>query len=339
MSNRHPSDWIGARIGNYTIQELVGEGTFSFVFKSLDRLTQSDRAIKVPKEEAANPEFTRDSHPVGSLMPAEPVPTQVFVKRTDRYSPQEASPFSIHKIQIARTRSVSEQGLVSIDDYSLERDRVFSVMPLISGKTFRQYMRSGPVPVAVLRNLALTLQRLNNNQDFGYHGDVKPENMVVTNSGVILVDCGFFGATEYGEQEEDERKSLIVTTPRYYPHLKADDLLAFGLVLWEVACRKPLLTGVSYSRDFNLKKVTDDLLDLVHKEEGLGNFHFSQIIKTESPSSNRGGLPKIVENMLLKAVRLSFLENGKLDVSPGYDSFEELADDLRLVSQEGIHYL
>lgn len=338
MSNRHPSDWIGARIGNYTIQELVGEGTFSFVFKSLDRLTQSERAIKVPKEEAANPEFTRDSHPAGTMAPHEPVPTQVFVKKPDRYSPQEASPYSIHKIQIARTRSVSEQGLVSIDDYSLEKDRVFSVMPLIAGKTFRQYMRSGPVPVAVLRNLALTLQRLNNNQEFGYHGDVKPENMVVTNSGVILVDCGFFGATEYGDTEDD-RKSLIVTTPRYYPHLKADDLLAFGLILWEVACRKPLLTGVSYSRDFDLKKASDDLLELVHKEENLGNFHFSQIIKTEKPTQLRGGLPLMVEKILLRAVRLIFTEDDKLDVSPGYDSFEEIADDLRLISQEGIHYL
>ena len=338
MSNRHPSDWIGARIGNYTIQELVGEGTFSFVFKSLDRLTQTERAIKVPKEEAANPEFTRDSHPVGTMAAHEPVPTQVFVKKPDRYSPQEASPYSIHKIQIARTRSVSEQGLVSIDDYSLEKDRVFSVMPLIAGKTFRQYMRSGPVPVAVLRNLALTLQRLNNNQEFGYHGDVKPENMVVTNSGVILVDCGFFGATEYGDTEDD-RKSLIVTTPRYYPHLKADDLLAFGLILWEVACRKPLLTGVSYSRDFDLKRVTEELLDVVHKEENLGNFHFSQIIKTEKPSQLRGGLPAIVEHILLRAVRLNFTDDDKLDLSPGYDSFEEIADDLRLISQEGIHYL
>ncbi len=338
MSNRHPSDWIGARIGNYTIQELVGEGTFSFVFKSLDRLTQSERAIKVPKEEAANPEFTRDSHPVGTMAPHEPVPTQVFVKKPDRYSVQEASPYSIHKIQIARTRSVSEQGLVSIDDYSLEKDRVFSVMPLIAGKTFRQYMRSGPVPVAVLRNLALTLQRLNNNQEFGYHGDVKPENMVVTNSGVILVDCGFFGATEYGETD-DERKSLIVTTPRYYPHLKADDLLAFGLLLWEVACRKPLLNGVSYSRDFDLKRVTDDLLDIVHKEEDLGNFHFSQIINTEKPTSSRGGLPEIIEHILMRAVRLCFTDDGKLDAAPGYDSFEEIADDLRLISQEGIHYL
>jgi hypothetical protein len=173
---------------------------------------------------------------------------------------------------------------------------------------------------------------------FGYHGDVKPENMIVTGSGVILVDCGYFGSVHVGDKA-DPQKTLIVTTPRYYPRLLPDDLLAFGLLLWEAAMRKPLLEGVAYSGDFDADGVADRLFDIVSEEEAIGNFNFSGILGVVKPSDLREGLPDIVEKTLLKSVRLQFNENGVADIDEGYESFEEIADDLKKMTQAGIHYL
>lgn len=326
-SDQYVDDLIGRQIGGYTLQELVGEGTFSHVFRAVDKLGQNERAIKIPRRFATlrNDRF-------------EFVPTQVFIRRAQRFSPQEASPIHILRIQIARTRSVIDQGLVRVEDYSFDGEQSFCRMPYLAGRTFREYMRSGPVPIAVLRNLALTLSRLNHMESFGYHGDVKPENMVVTNSGVILVDCGYFGNVHVGDRA-DPRKTLIVTTPRYYPRLVPDDLLAFGLILWETALRKPLIDGVAYSGDFEAGLVSDRLLNIVSEEESLGNFNFSGILAAERPINLQEGMPPKVDALLLKSVRLKFKEDGILDIDEGYESFEELADDLKKLTQDGIHYL
>ncbi|MCA9803559.1 MAG: hypothetical protein KC777_16420 [Cyanobacteria bacterium HKST-UBA02] len=328
MSDRSVEDWIGAQYGDYTIQELVGEGTFSMVFRAVDRFGGQERALKIPRPYISARE-----------KPDEFIPTQVFIQRADRYSPQEASPVHIQKIQVARTKAVNDRGLVSVDRYSFEKDKAFTRMPLLSGKTYRQYMRAGPVPITLLRNIASTLERLSNNEEFGYHGDVKPENMIVTTDGVILVDCGYFGSIEMDEDEIYEQKALIVTTPRYYPHLKADDLLAFGLILWETALRQPLLSSVAYSRDFELDEVAEELVESVHQEESLGNFHFSQILDAAPPSDFRPGIPSRVEEFLLKGVRLKFRDDNILDVVEGFESFEELDVELGNLIRSGIHYL
>ncbi|MCB9471138.1 MAG: hypothetical protein H6677_22885 [Candidatus Obscuribacterales bacterium] len=329
MSNQYLNDLIGTQIGEYTIQELVGEGTFSLVFRAVDKLGRNTRAIKIPRSFTAAPPRSDDS-----------VPTQVFIKRQDRYSPQEASPIHIQKIQVARTRTVKDRGLVSVTDYSFdEASKSYIAMPLITGTAFRQYMQGGPVSIDLLHNLALTLDRLSQNDEFGYHGDVKPENMIVTEEGVVLVDCGYFGSIEPESTPDNDKKTLIVTTPRYYPHLIADDLLAFGLLLWESACRKPLLGKVSYSKDHDISKVGDELLSVVYEEEALGNFHFSRIVKAKRPSEYRPGMPEVMEEVLLKSVRLCFDREGVLDFDEGYESFEEIAYDLSSLIEQGIYYL
>ncbi len=327
MSNQYVNDLIGTQFGDFTLQELVGEGTFSHVFRAADR-HKNDKAVKVPRPFSSG----RDER-------FEFLPTQVFIKRGQRFTPQEASPVHILRIQVARTKAVIDQGMVRIEDYSFDGESSHCRMPYLAGRTFREYMRSGPVPITVLRNLALTLSRLNNMDNFGYHGDVKPENMIVTNNGVILVDCGYFGNVHVGEPLHDAQKTLIVTTPRYYPRLLPDDLLAFGLIIWEAAMRTPLIEGVSYSGDYDSELVSDRLNDIVAEEEALGNFNFTGVLGAEKPSAVREGLPPVVDNLLLKAVRLKFNEDNLLDIDEGFESFEDLADELKKLSQSGIHYL
>lgn len=328
MSNQYLDDLIGTQVGEYTIQELVGEGTFSIVFRAVDKLGKNEKAIKIPRA------FTKESNQGGTI-----VPTQVFIKRQDRYSPQEASPIHIQKIQVARTRSVNDRGLVSIEDYSFEESgESYISMPLIQGDTFRKYLKSGPIPLNVFLDISETLDRLSRTDDFAYHGDVKPDNMIVTENGVMLVDCGYFGSIEPESSPENEHKTLIVTTPRYYPHLIADDLLAFGLILWEAACRMPLLQKVSYSKDHELENVSEDLLSQVYEEEALGNFHFSQVVQAKRPSELRPGIPKELEELLMKSVRLKF-DKEKLDSEEGFESFEEFSDSINALIKQGIHYV
>ena len=151
--------------------------------------------------------------------------------------------------------------------------------------------------------------------------------------------CGYFGSIQPDSDPENEQKTLIVTTPRYYPHLIADDLLAFGFIMWEAACREPLLKKVSYSKDHDLAKVSEQLLSRVYEEESLGNFHFTQIVNAKHPSKIRPGLPKEIGEFLLKAVGLTFTDDEKLDSQEGFESFEDLSDALVKLIDGGFHYI
>jgi serine/threonine protein kinase len=77
-----------------------------------------------------------------------------------------------------------------------------------------------------------SLQRLARSGQLDYHGDLKPENLIVKPSGsVIMIDPAM---------RCDER-NVITTTPHYNPLLLRDskaDVMAIGVMLYEI------LTGV-----------------------------------------------------------------------------------------------
>ena len=55
MSNQYLDDLIGTQVGDYTIQELIGEGTFSMVYRGVDKLGKNVKAIKIPRAYTKDP--------------------------------------------------------------------------------------------------------------------------------------------------------------------------------------------------------------------------------------------------------------------------------------------
>jgi serine/threonine protein kinase len=102
--------------------------------------------------------------------------------------------------------------------------------------TLRETMNQGAATLQHVQSLLINIACL---EEFRLrHGDIKPENILLSNGQLWLIDCGFFGeiVTSSGVKEE-----VAFTTPAYYPWLEANDLWAVGAILWEIVTgRHPL---------------------------------------------------------------------------------------------------
>jgi serine/threonine protein kinase len=184
--------------------------------------------------------------------------------------------------------------------------------------------------------LAEALQRLSKDPKFKHHGDVKPENIVVTKSGIKLIDPGHFGPLDCAEGNLNR---CVVTTPAYYPLLTPDDLFAMGIILWEIACRSHPMDGVAYSGAIDKSNLGQGLVDWVRGRELVGQYYLSPILGVRRPSDLRSDMPGALENVLLKALRLRINPDNKFDKDAGFASLADLASALRNVIAEGVRQL
>jgi len=201
-------------------------------------------------------------------------------------------------------------------------------------------MNAGPVPTEILIDLALCLDRLANTENFRFHGDLKPENIMVTPSGVVLVDPGYFGAIEvFKSNTKQLLTNCAITSTRYYPYLVPDDLFALGLISWEIACRQHPLAEKAVVSQFDRHKISHDFLELVQKEEDEGRFFLSSILGIRRPTELRPGIPFEVEEFLLKCLRINFDADGKLRLAKGFHTVAEYAAALSGLARKNIRYL
>lgn len=208
------SPWLGRRLGRYQLEELLGEGGFSQVFRGVHQDGHAQLAFKIALQRGkSRPDHyaaTMAGHP-GAWGEALPEPAWLVAE------------------QASRLMAVHDPGLVHVEELVVRDDLSYYAMELLEGPSLRSLMRRGRVPLSALLRTARTLQRLSRNSAFPYHGDLKPDNILVSPGGVHLLDPGYFGPDRY------------VTTPAYYPRMQPDDLAAFAIILWEIAAgRHPL---------------------------------------------------------------------------------------------------
>src|SRR5262249_33610081 len=147
-------------------------------------------------------------------------------------------------IQCKKFQQSADPSLPQIDKFVTDKDTGYCRMELLEGPTLREAMTAGPVAISLLLELVRIMQRLSENPNFEYHGDLKPENIIITASGLKIIDPGHFGPLDC---REGHLGRCIITTPAYYPLLIPDDLFALGIILWEIACRRHPLDGTSFS--------------------------------------------------------------------------------------------
>ncbi|HET9078334.1 MAG TPA: serine/threonine-protein kinase [Acidimicrobiales bacterium] len=148
---------------------------------------------------------------------------------------------------------LSHPHVVAVYD-SGETDGVpFIVMERLPGQTLHDRLRSGPLPVAEVRTMAIqVLGALQAAHDAGIlHRDIKPGNvMVAAGGGWKVGDFGIAKALEV-DQQDLTATGLLIGTPAYLaperffgsPATVASDLYAAAVVLYEVlAGRKPFHT-------------------------------------------------------------------------------------------------
>jgi serine/threonine protein kinase len=229
----------GEYLGTYRVREFLARGGFALVYLATDSKGELV-ALKIGDIAGGGRYVTRfldvtnERRPEGLSPDETPAEAVFFRKEGARVDFLDA-----HEID-AMVRCESElladarhQNLVGVRETFVHDGRTVSVMDYVRGKTLREKIRAlEGIRLNWFLNVVRALQKLAKSGELAYHGDLKPENLIVKPSGsVIMIDPAM---------RCDER-NIITTTPHYNPLLLRDqkaDVMGIGVMLYEI------LTGV-----------------------------------------------------------------------------------------------
>jgi len=211
--------------GRFVLEERVGSGGMSTVYKALDRrkLEADDRnpyvAVKV-----LNVEFR--SHPQ----------SLIALQR-----------------EAKKSQSLAHPNIVRVYDFDRDGDTVYMTMEYLSGKSLAQIFRardfkgmSQEAAMPILEQIAAALKFAHDNCIV--HADFKPANVIITDSGQVkVIDFGIARAFQRPDQVDMEATrfdpgSLGALTPTYaspemLEHQEVDprdDIYALGCITYEM---------------------------------------------------------------------------------------------------------
>ncbi|HNX29012.1 MAG TPA: protein kinase [Syntrophomonadaceae bacterium] len=239
----------------YEILEIIGEGGMAIVYKARDITLDRVVAIKVLKDE-----FDNDPS---------------FVER--------------FKIEALAAAKLSHPNIVNIYDVGQQNNKHYIVMEYVEGKTLQETISSqGLMPVTKAVDIAAMIcDGLQAAHEKGIiHRDVKPHNILITNSGIVKV-------ADFGIAQAISKKTLtfnghIVGTVHYIAPEQAKgetvtpatDIYSLGCVLYE------MLTGIV---PFDAESPLTVVLKHIHDEPVL-------------PRSKNPAIPAGLENVILKSL-------------------------------------
>jgi serine/threonine protein kinase len=221
----------GTRVGPYEILAPLGAGGMGEVYRARDGKLGRDVAVKIlPPEVAGDPE------------------------RRKRFE-QEARAAS----------SLNHPSIVPVYDVGTADSVHYIAMELVAGRSLRELVSSGPLPVKKLLDLAIeTADGLAKAHAAGIvHRDLKPENLIVTPEGhVKVLDFGLAKLAEGSARDIREEPTLakvqtragqIMGTAGYMSPEQASgqavdfrsDQFSFGAMLYEMASGRRAFQGKS----------------------------------------------------------------------------------------------
>jgi serine/threonine protein kinase len=255
------SNLINQSLGRYHILEQLGEGGMAIVYKAYDTRLERDVAVKVIRTEKLTIET------MGKTL-----------KRFEREAKALAK--------------LTHPNIVPITDYGEHEDKPYLVMPHLPGGTLKQLLKGKPMPWEDAVRLLIPIARALHyaHQQGIIHRDVKPSNILITQSGEpMLTDFGIakilidtdetadltgtgmgVGTPEYMSPEQFQGKGVDART----------DIYSLGVLLYEIVTgRKPYQADTPAA--VLIKQATDPL---------------------PRPKGFIPDLPDTVERILLKAL-------------------------------------
>ena len=164
----------------YIVGSALGEGGFGITYIGKNKLLDMKVAIK---EYFPNGFVRRDSSVSTTVTGFTADGKEVFAKGKERFL-SEAQTLG---------RFSNEEGIVSVYDFFEENDTAYIVMEYLEGQTLKSYLESkGKLsPEETLALLTPTMRTLEKVHKAGLiHRDVSPDNVMLTNGKVKLLDFG-----------------------------------------------------------------------------------------------------------------------------------------------------
>ena len=221
----------GSRLGPYEIVAPIGAGGMGEVYKARDTRLERTVAIKVlPAHLSASPEsrqrFEREAKTISQL---------------------------------------SHPHICALHDVGREGETEYLVMEYLEGETLAERLLKGPLPLEQTLRFGMQIaDALDKAHRQGIvHRDLKPGNVMLTKSGVKLLDFGLAKAVEPAKPQSSltalptqhalTQEGTILGTfqymaPEQLEGREADartDIFAFGSVLYEMATGKKAFSGAT----------------------------------------------------------------------------------------------
>jgi eukaryotic-like serine/threonine-protein kinase len=207
--------------GRYELEELVGTGGMSSVFKARDTLLERHVALKI-----LHPHFTEDEQ---------------YVERFRR--------------EARAVASLSHPNIVTILDRGEDEGRQFIVFELVEGRTLAEALRDeGRLPVRRALEIAIQVARgLGFAHEQGLiHRDVKPQNVILNGDGRAKVTD--FGIARSLDVQGVTQSGAVLGTSNYIapeqasgrPVDRTTDVYSLGVVLFELLTGEVPFPGESF---------------------------------------------------------------------------------------------
>ena len=320
--------WVGSSVGDYDIDLELCEGPFSTVYRGTVGGAGEPVVIKAAK--------------IDGMIGANELGTGCFATeaRVTRIGGTEAVYPAAQQVlqqQFEKLRVNSCPQLVSVDKF-IKTDLIcYYTMEYLEGITFRDMLTLGQVTISQLISVLKSVDDLSRQDGWDYHGDLKPENIIICRRGAVLIDPGYFGPIE---SEGFEYRDAAITTPSYYPCLDPDDLLALGVTIWEAIVGSHPLRKVPEELRRDRRLMGNALRELVEDQETVGKYFLTPLLDVPFPRSLKPGISEEGENFLLRLLRLrKGAEAGVLlDLDPGFSSAAEILEGLRSLSDIPEHF-
>ena len=227
---------VGEVLQGYRITRFLGRGGFASVYLAQNEESGNKVAIKVGASTGGGRRVTRllevtSRRTPDGISPDELPAEAVFIEaqgvRIDLFDEQEIRAMLQSEGDLL-ANSDSDNMVKLIDRISVDGESVL-VLDYVRGKTLREKIRS--LEGIHLNWFLAVVRALIGMRDSGtleYHGDLKPENVIVKPSGkVVMLDPAM---------RISERR-IVTTTPHYNPLLLTEskaDVMAIGIMIYEI---------------------------------------------------------------------------------------------------------
>lgn len=233
-------------IGPYVIGKQIGSGAFASVFEAVHSVTQDKVAVKVISKSKLNPKLQANL-----------------------------------KFEISLLKSLDHPNVVKLIDVETFDGDWYLIMEFCKGGDLSGYLKlrgkcSEEFAREIIRQVAAGLQFMNARNIM--HRDLKPQNLLLTNSSppvVKIADFGFARTIQEGSMAETMCGSPLYMAPEILRFKQYDakvDLWAVGAVLFEIVTGQPPFPAatpnqlVEKIRKFDItwpRDVSQECLDLL----------------------------------------------------------------------------